>query len=230
MSVNSVPARKFCTDKYDPGHPPSVEYSLYCTPPISTTEKDRLEVDDWLIQHDRVLASCSCWASSALTLAIIQGKSCVVRHLMERFPACVNDPDWNNQRPIVVAIEYRQHEILQSLLCDPHTNVNVTDKSGHTLLHLAVIYDDVTAVKILLANQNVDINARDRKGDTALLLAAKIYESDQPNSNQTLDSLLSHEDIRPEWLDYTGRSALWHAVNTCNWQLIRRLAGSDQRT
>jgi hypothetical protein len=38
MSVNSVPARKFCTDMYDPDHPPSVEYSLSCTPPISTTE------------------------------------------------------------------------------------------------------------------------------------------------------------------------------------------------
>jgi ankyrin repeat protein len=143
---------------------------------------------------------------------------------MERFPACVNDTDWNNQRPIMVAIEYRQHEILQSLLCDSHTNVNVTDKSGHTILHLAVIYGNVKAVKILLESQSVDINARDRKGDTALLLAAKICESDQPNSNQILDSLLSHKDIRPEWLDYPGRSALWHAVNTCNWQLIRRLA------
>lgn len=223
MSVKSVPARKISMDMYNHDLPPSFEYYLCCTPP-STTEKDSLGVVDWLMQHDHVLASCSCRAPNALTLAIIQGKSCVVRHLMKRFAACVNDPDGNNQRPILVAIEYRQYEILQSLLRDPHTNVNVTDKSGHTLLHLAVIYDDVTAVKILLANQNVDINARDRKGDTALLLAAKIYGSDQPNSSQILDSLLSHGDIRAESLDYSGRSALWHAVNTCNWQLLCLLA------
>ncbi|KAJ5346906.1 uncharacterized protein N7506_000159 [Penicillium brevicompactum] len=203
--------------------PPSFEYCLCCKPP-PTTEKDSLEVVDWLMQHDRVLASCSRRAPNALTLAIIQGKSCVVRHLMKRFAACVNDPDWSNQRPILVAMEYRQHEILQSLLCDPHTNVNVTDKSGHTLLHLAMIYDDVTAIKIVLKHKNVDINARDSNGDTALLLAAKIHGCDQPNSKRILDSLLSHEDIRAESLDYSGRSALWHAVNTCNWQLLCLLA------
>lgn len=219
MSVKSVPAQRFSMEMYNHDLPPDFECCLCCTPP-SRTKKDSLEMVDWLMQYDRVLASCSRRAPSALTLAIIQGKRCVVLHLMKRFPACVNDPDGNNQQPVLVAIEYRQHEILQSLLRDPHTNVNVTDKSGHTLLHLAVIYDDVTAVKILLANQNIDINARDRKGDTALLLAAKIYGSDQPNSRQILDSLLS----QAEWLDCTGRSVLWHAVNACNWQLIRRLA------
>ncbi|KAJ5340150.1 ankyrin [Penicillium brevicompactum] len=125
MSVKSVPAQKFSMDMYNHDLPPSFEYCLCCTPP-STTEKDSLEVVDWLMQHDRVLASCSRRAPRALTLAIIQGKSCVVRHLMKRFPACVNDP--------------------------------------------------------------------------------------------------AHKDIRPEWLDCVGRSALWHAVNTCNLQLIRRLA------
>lgn len=191
---------------------------------MSMSEKDRLEVDNLQIQHDHVLASCPCRAPSVLTWAIIQGKSCFVQYMMGRFPVCVNLPDWNNQRPIMVAMEYRQHEILQSLLCDPHTNVNVADKSGHTLLHLAVIYDDVTAVEILLKHKNVNINARDSNGDTALLLAAKIHGCDQPNSNRILDSLLSHKDIRAESLDYSGRSALWHAVNTCNWQLLCLLA------
>lgn len=153
-------------DMYRPEGPPSVESSVCCTSSMSMSEKDRLEVDNLQIQHDHVLASCPCRAPSVLTWAIIQGKSCFVQYMMGRFPVCVNLPDWNNQRPIMVAMEYRQHEILQSLLCDPHTNVNVADKSGHTLLHLAVIYDDVTAVEILLKHKKCQAVCGSRPGLT----------------------------------------------------------------
>lgn len=102
-------------DIYRPKCPLSIKYNLCYISLISISEKDRLEVDNLQIQYNYMLVSCPYQAPSILTQAIIQGKSCFVQCLIRRFPVYINRPDWNNQRPIMVAIEYRQHKILQSI-------------------------------------------------------------------------------------------------------------------
>ncbi|KAJ5981954.1 ankyrin repeat-containing domain protein [Penicillium sp. IBT 35674x] len=79
------------------------------------------------------------------------------------------------------------------------------DGFGRTLLHLAVVYDDPIAVAV---------------PPTALGFEAACQRSAQ---QYTGHRLLTQSQLLVNQQDQRGRSALWHAVNAFNTDLIQRL-------
>ncbi|KAJ6016477.1 hypothetical protein N7540_011068 [Penicillium herquei] len=128
----------------------------------------------------------------------------------------------SKKSPLAIALEYQRHDILRQLLDDSQVDANAKDSKGHTLLHLAVIYDDLLAVQILLGHPRVDVNCLTAAGDSALLLAAKTFDSNSARS-QILHDIVSTADVLLGQLDRLGRSALWYAANTGNIPLIMML-------
>ena len=61
--------------------------------------------------------------------------------------------------------------VVEELIKNPRTKVNVTDRQGRTPIHLASRSNKVSMVAQLLENDRVNVNARDNHGDTPLHLA-----------------------------------------------------------
>jgi FOG: Ankyrin repeat len=163
------------------------------------------------------------WAQTALSFAIMQGELSTIRKLLRRYDTDINGQSPKSQSPILIALEYQQHEILRMLLKDPQLNINIQGDRGYTALHLAVIYDDPVAIEILLSHQHIDVNHLDSAGNSALLLATMAYDGLSPKRDDIIDLLLSSCKTLVNERDQRGRSVLWHAANTGNKRLICRL-------
>ncbi|KAJ5864914.1 ankyrin repeat containing protein [Penicillium soppii] len=104
------------------------------------------------------------------------------------------------------------------------------DNFGRTILHLAVIYDDLIAVARLAREELVDVDCPEHLGETPLMLAAKLHAGDQPNNVKIFKCLLSRSKAMVDQREQRGQSVLSHAVNTSNTDLIQCLSSlaSDQ--
>jgi ankyrin repeat protein len=154
----------------------------------------------------------------------MQGELPTVRKLLRRYDNDINGQSPKSQPPLLIALEYQQHEILRMLLKDPQLNINIQNDRGYTALHLAVIYDDPVAIEILLSHKHIDVNILDPPGRSALLLATMAYDGLDPVRNNIIDLLLLNRKTIVNERDQRGRSVLWHAANTGNKRLILQLA------
>ncbi|KAJ5544325.1 hypothetical protein N7513_007136 [Penicillium frequentans] len=169
---------------------------------------------DLLLEYDDLRASlCNAYGQTALSMAITQGNVSMVQRLLRRKDIEFYSQNRNVQQPLLVALEYQQHEILEILLQDPRANINQKDHSGRTILHLAVIYGDLHAVVSLAREELIDVDCPDHLGETPLTLAAKLHAGDQPNNVKIHQCLLSRSKVRVHQ----------HATKTFNTELIELL-------
>ncbi|KAJ5982649.1 hypothetical protein N7451_012764 [Penicillium sp. IBT 35674x] len=179
---------------------------------------------DLLLEYDDLQASvCNAYGQTALSMATTQGSTSIVQQLLGRGDVVFYSHDPKVQQPLLVALEYRQHEILEMLLRDPRAKINRKDHRGQTILHLAVIYDDLRAVASLARETRVDIDCPDFLGETPVMLAAKLHAGDQPNNLEILKCLLLRSKAMVNQRDQKGHSVLSHTVNTSNAELIHCL-------
>jgi ankyrin repeat protein len=179
---------------------------------------------DLLLEYDGLRASlCNAYSQTALSMAITQGSVSIVQQLLCRGDVEFYSQDPKVQQPLLVALESRQHEIFEILLWDSRANINMKDNIGPTILHLAVIYDDLIAVARLAREELVDVDCPEHLGETPLMLAAKLHAGDQPNNVKILKCLLSRSKAMVDQRDQRGQSVLSHAVNTSNTDLIQCL-------
>jgi ankyrin repeat protein len=178
---------------------------------------------DLLLEYDDLQASvCNAYGQTALSMAITQGSISIVQQLLRRGDVEFYSHDPKVQQPLLVALEYRQHDIFEILLLDSRANINMKDNFGRTLLHLAVNYDDLRAVASLAREKRVDVDCPDFLGETPLMLAAKLHAGDQPN-NVEIQCLLLRSKAMVDQRDQRGHSVLSHAVSTSNTELIQCL-------
>ena len=162
------------------------------TPLMLAVQARDHEAIDLLLRNDCLIPSlCNAYGQTALSMAITQGSISIVQQLLCRGDVEFYSQDPKVQQPLLVALENRQHEIFEILLGDSRANINMKDNSGRTILHLAVIYDDLRAVASLAREELVDVNCPDNLGKTPLSLAAKLHACDQPNNVKIHECLFS---------------------------------------
>lgn len=100
-------------------------------------------------------------------------------------------------------------EVFKQLAATPPSgNINMQDKWGKTVLHLAAQVNNTKVVEHLLNIPSVDVNARDEELRMPLHLACEQGHID------TVRLLLKHDDIHAEYSDREGRMPLHLAIRS----------------
>ena len=76
--------------------------------------------------------------------------------------------------------------------------MNGRDRSGNSLLHLAILTGQLKTTLMLLSRDDIDYNARNNNGETVLALAASRIRFRKPCeefATLVLDALLCKEDV-----------------------------------
>lgn len=111
--------------------------------------------------------------NSALMHAIKAGHSEVVKTLFrysDRLAPCV--PNNAGLTPLMVAINKKQHEVINILLTKIK-NVNFQDNFGASALHYAATTGNHEIIQYLVEQRQADINLQDQEGSTPLIEAVK---------------------------------------------------------
>ena len=146
----------------------------------------------------------------------------------------INKPDDFNRYPIHFAssgLRYRwsgQTPLVQ-LLVEKGANVNVTDVSGNTPLHMAVKERNKTGVKFLL-EQGADVNVANVWGYTPLHLAAKfrvIMDAAYKKRNESLVSILLENGSDVNVANVSGNTPLHTSIILKNEPLANTLLEHD---
>lgn len=103
---------------------------------------------------------------TALLLAMEMGNKTLFNELIAK-GADMESPESN--RPLLVALTNKNSEFA-SVLIDKGASLNIADKSGNSVLHIAIKGGDQTLAKTLVSK--TDIKKKNNAGETALHLAA----------------------------------------------------------
>lgn len=82
----------------------------------------------------------------------------------------LNEPDINDDTPLLMAYKHRNYEIVRMLGAKRRCNLNAKDKNGRSVLLLACIDNNLDMVKWLVAN-DADIDTYDLENLTPLIVA-----------------------------------------------------------
>ncbi|KAK4217351.1 ankyrin repeat-containing domain protein [Rhypophila decipiens] len=150
---------------------------------------------------------------SALACAAVFGNKRVMEALLESPKVNV---DFRNMEMRVTALwiaAFRGDKDLVELLLNRNASLNMADVSGLTPLAIATWRGHEETIKSMLASEKADITFRDCKGRTALMAAAS-------SASATTFGLMLQRDKNLNRLDYTGRSAIFHAIRAGNHAVI----------
>ncbi|KAF3056934.1 Serine/threonine-protein phosphatase 6 regulatory ankyrin repeat subunit B [Trichoderma lentiforme] len=121
----------------------------------------------------------------------------------------LNTTDHKGWTPLMLCVYWEHLDVIE-LLLERDKNVNRLDKSGRTLLHIAVDCYDTDGLQRCLKLGSIDIDAKDNGGRTALHTAASIWRS---SSFEAMSILVEHE-AAIETIDNEGHTPLWTAVES----------------
>ncbi|KAJ5267220.1 hypothetical protein N7478_010028 [Penicillium angulare] len=159
-----------------------------------------------MLEHHPRLSICDFQGRGPLSIAVAKGTFAIVETLLQ-YPALdVNGRCTDGMSALMYAVEYSEHAILSHLLTDPRVNVSIEDRLGQNALHSAVRKEDHISVQILARDPRLDVNWCGTHRNTALLLAVKTLKGRSPRR---------------------GRTALWHAVDQQNEELVQLLLDQD---
>lgn len=96
---------------------------------------------------------------------------------------------------LFTALQYQHYDLLAALLNHPQLDIQATDNQGQTVLHLAVIHNDIQAADILLRHEDSDIYRPNLAGESPLTLAVKPYNGQEQRRNQILDLFVSYTNV-----------------------------------
>ncbi|KAJ5982777.1 hypothetical protein N7451_012877 [Penicillium sp. IBT 35674x] len=175
---------------------------------------------DLILQYrPNVRYCCDFGGRGPLSLAVIGGNAASVERILQSQEIDVNDRCSDGLSALVYALKHREYYVLQLLLADSRVNVNIADSLGWTPLQTAILEGNHIAAQMLVRHAGIDINRHSSHNDAPLLLAVKSLNRQQ--SIPTVESLLLNPDLDVNISDSNGRTALWHAVNQCHYDLVK---------
>ena len=143
--------------------------------PIHTAVlNNQIEVIDLLLKTPNVALLADSKGQVALHYAARYGANDTVQLCCEANPELINMPDNESKTPLMLAVEARNIEVLQTLI-NHGADATMTDYTGATILHLAINTLNSKLIKWILDNTVVDINQRDKDGETPLAHLCHYY-------------------------------------------------------
>lgn len=100
----------------------------------------------------------------------------IINQLLSYRGIDVNLQDFKGRSPIIIAQENHNSSIVESLIKDGRTNLNVKDKEGRSLLSLS--YSNSSIFSMLVHRTDIDINTVDDSGYTPLHIAVARKDTD----------------------------------------------------
>ncbi|XP_046649363.1 uncharacterized protein LOC124340776 [Daphnia pulicaria] len=143
---------------------------------------------------------------TALHFAFSANNAAMARYLLEK-GADPTTRDNDGITPFHLAAAFTEDSNILDLLLanEKRIDINESNNSGLTALHMAIKTSNATIARFLLSKR-ADPNATDKNGQTPLHLAAK-YAKDM----DIVELLLNHQDVDVNYLDNSGQSALHYA-------------------
>lgn len=163
----------------------------------------------------------------ALSVAVSLGRRRAIRLLCEQRDIDLNAVDRMGLTVMMRAADYADRAYdssILNLLIGQNARTDLKDRDGCCALLRAAKGQSDIAIEHLLAG-GADIHATDSKGCTAVALAAK------HNNLYGLRFLLKQRGVRIDARDHSGRTPLFHAVETENYDVVNELIlhGADSR-
>ncbi|KKP01555.1 hypothetical protein THAR02_06340 [Trichoderma harzianum] len=121
----------------------------------------------------------------------------------------LNTTDHKGWTPLMQCVYWEHLDVIE-LLLERDKNVNHVDKSGRTLLHIAVDCYNTDGLRRCLKLGSIDIDKKDNGGRTALHTAASIWRN---SSFEAMTILVEHE-AAVETIDKEGHTPLWTAIES----------------
>jgi len=132
-------------------------------------------------------------AGNPLGVAAIVNNKDIIKILAEK-----PELNWNNNEnggyPIIAALDFGYHEVVELLLEQPTLDLNVIDCRGKSVAHVAVEYlrkkalkrlgwgcdvsSPIKSVELLSKDPRVNWNAKDRNGKTPVMIALRNEETE----------------------------------------------------
>ncbi|KAF0719424.1 Aste57867_1057 [Aphanomyces stellatus] len=112
-----------------------------------------------------------------------------------------------NSAMMLAAMAGHANVVALFLACDRCHDVHLSNENGHTVLHLACVWNHGDVVNLLFERATIDINTRAANGDSALMLAAA------HGFDQICRLLLTHHEININASNYHGDTALSRACD-----------------
>lgn len=117
----------------------------------------------------------------------------------------VNRYDRNGQTPFDIAIEHKNHRVIDLILKVSDIDINKKDRFGRTLLQDAVMLGDHEMAKILLQH-DADINSKDAQGRNV------IFDAISYGNTEFIDHLLTFKKLELNNIDIDGNTILHHSL------------------
>ena len=157
--------------------------------------------------------------NSYLHAACISGNKDVLNILINDFKSDVNCQTSTGKTPIFIACEGSKHEAVTFLLDNEDCNPNIKNKSGDSILHLAIRNKQNYLLNLLLLFPKVDVNMRnDASEDTPLLFACSLGYIDP------IKALLQLDACNPHCKNSRGQNFFHKACHSGVMDVIRYLA------
>ncbi|MGC6404501.1 MAG: ankyrin repeat domain-containing protein [Candidatus Comchoanobacterales bacterium] len=94
--------------------------------------------------------------------------------------------------PLMIAMRYHCHHVLEKILDYTELNVNARDKNGMTALMHAIVWRSDSGIQMLFSHPDIDVNIMDKKNNHALSLSIKCQY------HEAFEYLLRHPKINIE--------------------------------
>ena len=154
--------------------------------------------------------------TALLHLSCERGYVGIVRTLVTKHKANVNDRIHSGDTPIILAARKNHELIVHALLSDSGCLVDAIGQNGYTALHYSCTDGHADIVRALV-NHKTNVNARTDSGDTPLTLAAK-YKHDN-----VVHALLSDSQCLIDAKSQDGYTALHYSCRYDHVDIVRTL-------
>jgi ankyrin repeat protein len=138
-----------------------------------------------------------------------------IKILLE-FDITIDIENKDGYTPLMEAIINNKKKIIELLINHKQININYKNRFKRTAIQEASISGVFWAVRLLLPKVD-DINSRDMYGRTVL------FDALSGGSYNTLDILLSDENLDVNVVDYAGKAAIFNAVLLSDMDLVDKL-------
>ncbi|KYQ92184.1 ankyrin repeat-containing protein [Tieghemostelium lacteum] len=129
-------------------------------------------------------------------------------------------PEWDDLFCLCYDNEY---EVVQELLKDEPSRINITDNTKSTVLHIVTAKGHINTLKVLLTHFNFDINTQNAKGHNPLIIAAC-------NGNlEIFNMILEYGKHNLQLSSNNMETSLFFAVSNGHMEIVKKLLEYSQK-